>query len=251
MSGVGRVSNLVSKWRLMDDATLRGRLKREGLSDGAVRVALHRAEKKRKIFRWRESDESLVFDSSWQSRFQFLSDRAEEESGARVLSRSGMRHQVMVSRVGLSLGSILNYDFVPVLLPEVHLRRSKRAASRNLFVPDLIAAPSLQSEKLFYVEIERSMKKLKRYQERWSAYEVDRSVGFCLYVVPSAEMMLRICHVMKSYFERVFMGREDFSLACVLDGEMDSSTLVRRFSSQGEEILFLGDGFGKFLEKKA
>lgn len=200
-----QIESTISTWRLLDVEDLKWIFKDQlGNKDRYLRLLLHRLAKASKVFRIKNGNLNLVFDKKWHSRWQYL-NRLQETSSDLPLKRAGFIHHLELVRTGVLLQSLNpSLNIRPVFNLDPSMRRNNSAGIEQLYSPDLVGVDERNGESLLYIEYEATAKTPARYWDRWTCYEGDPSISFCLYVVDSPELEVRISNHMREYFRRTY-----------------------------------------------
>ena len=166
------------------------------------------------------------------------------------VSSWGIIHHFKILDLGLSLrGTYPELCIRPNLFSDhVSFSLGSTGRSGKKFVPDLIVSTrNLDTPRTLYIEVERTVKKKSRYDERWLAFESDRLVDDCIYFLDDFYNTRRIRSFAESYFSDG-QARPEFFLGFVDSSKGLMNSTVTIYKARGQNVSQLNDIFNQLLK---
>jgi hypothetical protein len=218
-----QVKSFLSKWRIASTELLRN----EAFSETPPKQNLHRAltclRRAQLISSLSVAGVWYHFDYHLKRRFEAL-EKLSYKDRTKRFSSWGMDHHLKVIQVGLTLEKCFPDIHLNANLFSDHVSFSTGSqGQRGLkFVPDLTLTSNDSTPELSFIEVERTLKSKRRYEQRWLAYENDSSLVSCIYWVFDSYNATRLMELMSAYFQDG-RARKKFRLAIVLDKDFQKS----------------------------
>jgi len=182
----------------------------------SIKRTLNRLRRNGSILSVRAQDRVLNFCLLEERRFKQLSLQPPERVRS-YLSASGITHHLVMLDLFLGFKKALpGLHMYANPLSDIHLFSERSRDAKTIrCAPDLSIVSPWNPAKLICIEYERSQKKTTRYDEKWSAYEFDRSVSRVLYIVSDKILLERLSRHIDSRLGSRRTGSEEFSISLV------------------------------------
>lgn len=232
-----KIKDFLSDWRMATFPILRNQVFKNQISEDSLSKAIFRLQQQGELQSVRVGNQHLYFDRLLKKRSEALIEKTMKERLGKI-SSWGIRHHFKILEIGLQLKDIYPALCIKPNLFSDHVSFSLGSFGRGgkKYAPDLILSTSnLESPRSLYIEVERTVKKKTRYDERWLAFENDPHVSGCLYWLDDFFATKRLLHLAKNYFldgrarPSFFLGFLNAAAPFLNDG-------VSIYSSQGQKV---------------
>ncbi|MBN8555432.1 MAG: hypothetical protein J0L93_08310 [Deltaproteobacteria bacterium] len=252
MSYATDILDYLSRWKLADTVNLAaGAFPNKVINQNTYSVTLKRLRRDKLIASHRLGDLTVHFDHAIRNRSNYVA-RIPKTERRSFLSRSGIDHHLKIQRLSNQLEKLLiGFKFSPNPNDKTLSTTDGRVGeSGRKFIPDLIAEPTDQLDRLIFVEVERTLKADRRYFEKWEAYETDQNLFACLYVVYDRVIELQLKEKLRRYFSGARFGSSSFAIGILQADKIEedkSRAVVTRFEKSKESEVTLYDFFPRHL----
>ncbi len=231
------IFSILQRWKIISTDLLVRDPSLSKCSDRVLQNSLSRLRKRGLILSVRIGKRWFHFHHYLKRWWSSLSTLSMQERTRKYFS-SGLDHHLKVLNVGRYLEGLSPTLHITanVLSDRVSFSQGSQGLRDKKYVPDLTLSFEDQGNiELAYIEVERTLKKIERYRERWLAYEIDNNLNFCLYWVSEPYLLGRLTQYMLDYFYDQ-RARSNFSLAILLDNSSthnESKSNVLLFNRNG------------------